>query len=85
MPFKFNLQRYNTANRDKQLGRAVASADAALLPGLVGGALLGKRVTAVATGRCHVAAATEDGEMYAFGCGALGGAVHVEECSAVDP
>ena len=48
------------------------SAEDALLPGLVGGALLGRRVDAVATGRCHVAAATDDGELYSFGCGALG-------------
>jgi len=29
-------------------------------------------VAAVATGRCHLAAATDDGELYSFGCGALG-------------
>ena len=61
-----------TPNRDRQLGRHVSSSEAALLPGLVGGALLGKVVTAVATGRCHVAVATEEGEMYSFGCGELG-------------
>lgn len=77
-----------TPNKDKQLGRRAPSLETALLPGLVGGALLGKRVTAVAAGRCHVAAATADGQLYAFGCGALGSPTgeprHVSDGPAAD-
>ena len=60
-------------NREKQLGRPVASREAALAPDVVGGALAGKRVAAMDAGRCHGVVAAEDGRVYAFGCGALGG------------
>ena len=60
-------------NKDKQLGRPAATRDAALAPNLVGGPLAGKRVAAMDAGRCHGAVATDDGSVYAFGCGALGG------------
>ena len=60
-------------NREKQLGRPVASRESALAPDVVGGALAGKRVAAMDAGRCHGVVAAEDGRVYAFGCGALGG------------
>lgn len=59
-------------NAHNQLGRVASTQEIALAPGLVGGALLGKRVVAAAAGRCHVIAALEDGEVYTFGCKALG-------------
>ena len=60
-------------NREKQLGRPAASREAALAPDVVGGPLAGKRVAAMDAGRCHGVVAAEDGDVYAFGCGALGG------------
>ena len=48
-------------NREKQLGRPVASREAALAPDVVGGPLAGKRVAAMDAGRCHGVVAAEDG------------------------
>ena len=71
-------------NGDKRLGRDAPDEASALAPrrvrvgGAQGGAQGGadgggSKVTAVSLGRCHAAAATTNGEMFAFGCGALGG------------
>ena len=60
-------------NREKQLGRPVARRESALAPDVVGGALAGQRVAAMDAGRCHGVVVAEDGRVYAFGCGALGG------------
>ena len=72
-------------NGDKRLGRDAPDEASALAPrrvrvggadgGAQGGADGGEgwKVSAVSLGRCHAAAATTTGEMFAFGCGALGG------------
>lgn len=69
-----------TPNGDKRLGRDAPDEASALAPrrvhvgGAQGGADgVGSKVSAVSLGRCHAAAATTNGEMFAFGCGALGG------------
>ena len=73
-----------TPNGDKRLGRDAPDEASALAPrrvrvgGAQGGAQGGadgggSKVSAVSLGRCHAAAATTNGEMFAFGCGALGG------------
>ena len=59
-------------NKFKQLGRRADTQGKALSPGVVHGSLHGRRVIAAATGRCHVAAITDDGALHTFGCAALG-------------
>jgi regulator of chromosome condensation len=52
-----------------ELGRPARDASEALRPARVLGALTRAKVVSVAAGRCHAAAATEDGDAFFFGCG----------------
>eukprot|EP00854_Cymbomonas_tetramitiformis_P014566 gene14566-17214_t len=58
-------------NKEKELGRVAATESDANTPGRVT-SLQAENIRAVATGRCHTLALSQEGKVFSFGCGILG-------------